>query len=140
MGWAEETVRSFMEEKIPFNLHLGMKLAHYAPGEVHLLLPFQPSFIGDPRRPALHGGVLSTLIDTCGGAAAMSAIDEGEMVSTVDLRVDYLRPGPPTDITAKATVIRRGNRVCLTEIDVVADGPDIIAKGRAAYNIVASRG
>jgi uncharacterized protein (TIGR00369 family) len=57
-----------------------------------LVLPVRPEFVGDPRRPALHGGVLSALIDTAGGVAAWSALGTGGSVSTVDLRVDYLQP------------------------------------------------
>src|SRR5438034_244532 len=81
-----------MEEHVPFNRLLGIKGESAEPGRAVLVLPVRPDFVGDFRRPALHGGVLSTVIDTAGGMAAWSALAPGETVSTVDLRVDYLEP------------------------------------------------
>ena len=136
--WTEADVARFMEHEVAFNQHLGIHIAFFTPGEVHLALPFAPHLIGDPSRPALQGGVLSTLADTTGGAAAMSVLAANQMLSTVDLLVDYLRPAPAKDLIAKGRVVRRGNRVCLTEIEVFSRGDDehMLAKGRAVYNIV----
>ena len=92
-------------------------------------------FIGDPRRPALHGGVVSSLIDTAGGLAAWSALSPGESVSTVDLRVDYLEPaGLGADLRATAALVRKGNRVCHVRIEVT-QGDVLVADGRGVYNI-----
>jgi uncharacterized protein (TIGR00369 family) len=83
-----ELIREFMEQRIPFNQVLGVRVSHLAEGFARLEIPFRPELIGDPFRPAIHGGVLSTLIDTCGGAAAFTLITPPETVSTIDLRVD----------------------------------------------------
>ena len=58
----------FMEEEVPFNKYLGIKVDELREGFARLFVPFRKEFIGDARRPALHGGVISALIDTCGGA------------------------------------------------------------------------
>ena len=132
-----EMVKQFMELQIPFNKYLGMKVARLERGFCRLEIPFRPEFVGDPFRPALHGGVLSTLIDTCGGAAVWTEIDPGDRVSTVDLRVDYLRPGPLKEIACEATVVRIGNRVGVTEMKAFAvDEPDaVLASGKGVYNV-----
>src|SRR2546427_9440279 len=75
-----------MEEHVPFNRLLGIKGESAEPGRAVLVLPVRPDFVGDFRRPALHGGVLSTVIDTAGGMAAWSALAPGETVSTVEDR------------------------------------------------------
>ena len=126
-----------MAEEIPFNRHLGLRVLTVGPGEVKLWLPFRPEFIGDPVRRALHGGVVSMLIDTAGGAVAFASVAEGERISTVDLVVDYLRPGPPEDIVATARVVRRGNRVCLCMVEVAPkERPaEVFALGRGVYSI-----
>ena len=91
--------------------------------------------MGDFRRPALHGGVLSSLIDTAGGVAAWSALGPGESVSTVDLRVDFLEPaGLGGPLRADAQLVRKGNRVCHVRIAVTQDGL-LVAEGRGVYNI-----
>ena len=69
-AWDPELVRALMEEHVPFNRHLGLKALKVTPEEVELCLPFQPHFVGDPIRGALHGGTISALIDTAGGAVA----------------------------------------------------------------------
>lgn len=129
-------VRRFAEEEIPFNKMLGLKVLDLQPGQARLLLPFRESFIGDPHRPALHGGVISFLIDTCGGMAVFTKIEEGDRCSTVDLRVDYLRPGAPEDLTAEAKVVRAGNRVAVTNIWVTQQSYEQpVAEGKAVYNL-----
>lgn len=130
----EELLR-IMEEHVPFNRLLGIRGESISPGRGVLVLPVRPDLIGDPRRPALHGGVLSALIDTAGGVAAWSALSAEETVSTVDLRVDYLEPaGLGGPLRAEAELIRKGNRVCHVKVAVIQDGR-LVAEGRGVYNI-----
>src|SRR5262245_33483277 len=117
-----EQMREFFSREIPFNQFLGMKIAELRDGYARLELPFRPEFIGDARRPALHGGVISSLIDTAGGAAAWSALESGFTVSTVDLMVDFLEPARVAgQLRAEAEVIRKGNRVCHVRVRVTQD-------------------
>jgi len=126
------------EEIIPFNRFLGIKLAKAGKGKIRLLLPFRKEFIGDSERPALHGGVLSTLMDTAGGAAAWTLLNHGDRLSTVDLLVDFLLPATTADLQADAEVIRIGNRVAVVQISV-RQRRRLIANGRAVYNVVRSK-
>src|SRR5688572_3640100 len=82
-----------LRDLIPFNRFLGIELVAAQDGYCRLELPYRAEFIGDAGRPALHGGVISTLIDTCGGFAVWTRIALDDRVSTIDLRVDYLAPG-----------------------------------------------
>src|SRR5258708_24604735 len=85
-----------MEEHVPFNRHLGIKGEMVEPGRAVLVLPVRPEFVGDPRRPALHGGVLSTLIDTAGGVAGVFVFPPPGTVSPPALPPRLLYPpGPP---------------------------------------------
>jgi uncharacterized protein (TIGR00369 family) len=124
-----------MEAFSPFNQLLGIKGEHAEPGRVVMLLPVREDFIGDPRRPALHGGVISSLIDTAGGGAAWTALEKGEAVSTVDLRVDFLEPANlSAPLRAEAELLRKGNRVCHVRV-AVTQGSRLVADGRGVYNI-----
>ena len=128
-----------MEHDVPFNRLLGMKGESAGGGRCVLVLPVRPDFIGDPRRPALHGGVISALIDTAGGLAAWTGLRAGESLSTVDLRVDYLEPaGLSGDLRAEAELVRQGNRVCHVKIAVTQNGI-LVADGRGVYNIFRGR-
>lgn len=124
-----------MEELSPFNRLLGIRGESLGPGRVVLSLTPRADLVGDPRRPALHGGVVASLLDTAGGAAAWSALKPGESVSTVDLSIDYLEPaGLGMPLRADATLIRKGNRVCHVRVSVT-QGTLLIAEGRGVYNI-----
>ena len=130
-----EDLLRLMEQQVPFNRYLGLRGESIGPGVCVLAVAVRPEFVGDPRRPALHGGVISSLIDTAGGLAAWSALAPGESVSTVDLRVDYLEPaGLGPDLRAAAELVRKGNRVCHVRV-AVTQGEVLVAEGRGVYNI-----
>jgi uncharacterized protein (TIGR00369 family) len=134
----------WFERGIPFNRHLGLRVDALERGRCVLRIPWQDCLIGDPGRPAVHGGVTSMLADTAGGAACFAMLDdEADRVSTVDLRVDYLRPGGNDDLVCTAVVVRMGNRVAVARMEVHCGStqPDSatarpIATGQGVYNIV----
>lgn len=124
-----------MEEKAPFNRLLGIRGESATEGRCVVRLPVRDELVGDPGRPAIHGGAISSLMDTAGGAAAWSALGENETVSTVDLSVDYLEPaGMEGDLRAEAQLLRKGNRVCHVRISVT-QGEVLVAEGRGVYNV-----
>ncbi len=126
-----------IESIIPFNQFLGIKIDETRDGYCRLRLPFRPEFIGDSMRPALHGGVISTLIDTCGGFAVWTQVSLEDRVSTIDLRVDYLAPGAAEELFADATVVRVGNRVGVVDVRCwqPSNRERTVATGKGVYNI-----
>lgn len=132
-----DQVRSFFRDAIPFNRFLGMDVARFDSGLVQLTVEFRPEFIGNPVLPALHGGVISSLLDTAGGGAVWSQIEPTDRVSTVDLRVDYLRPGRPEPLVGQGRVVRLGNRVGVAELRAWHPGREDkpVAAGMGVYNV-----
>lgn len=125
----------FFEQGIAFNRHLGMKVEELGPTSCRIFLPFRDELVGDPFRPALHGGVISTLADTAGGLAVFARVGMTHArVSTVDLRVDYYAPAGKADLRAVAEVVRLGNRVGVARISVM-QGELVVAEGKGVYNI-----
>jgi uncharacterized protein (TIGR00369 family) len=126
---------ALMEDQVPFNRYLGIRGESAEKGKSVLLLPVRPEFVGDARRPALHGGVIAALVDTAGGLAAWTALEEGESVSTVDLTVDYREPARlGGQLRASAELLRKGNRVCHVRVRVT-QYETLVAEGRGVYNI-----
>jgi uncharacterized protein (TIGR00369 family) len=134
-----DVLRQVMEDLIPFNRVLGVRVVEIDRGHVRLEVPFRPELVGDPMRQALHGGVISALADTAGGCAVWSAVsDERSRVSTIDMRIDYLRPGRGETLVAEADVVRIGRRVGVVDMRCFhpsAPG-ESIATGKGVYNIV----
>jgi len=138
MGTKDFSVfHDLIENKIPFNRLVGIKVRSLDRGRCKLYIPYRPELLGDSRRKAIHGGVLSMLIDTCGGFAIWSMCDVDVRIATIDMRVDYLKPAVETGLVAEAIVKLLGNRVGNAQIAVYPEGnPDsIIAEGRGVYNI-----
>jgi uncharacterized protein (TIGR00369 family) len=142
MKIAPEIIRNVLEKMVPFNSFLGIECTKIEPGFCRLELEYRPELIGDPLRKAIHGGVLSTLIDASGGAAVWANLEVVDACSTVDLRVDYLRPGKQERIVVEAEVVRAGNRVAAVDMRVFhPSAPDrTIATGKGVYNIKRRRG
>jgi uncharacterized protein (TIGR00369 family) len=132
-----EVVREFIQEHVPFNRFLGMELTRLDEGFCRIEMDPRPEFIGDPMRPALHGGVLSTLCDAAGGAAVWTKVEPLDRISTIDLRVDYLAPGRLARLVAEANVMRVGNRVGVVDVRIFhADEPTVtIAVARAVFSV-----
>jgi uncharacterized protein (TIGR00369 family) len=131
-------LRQVAEEMIPFNKFLGVRVVSLAPGHVEMEIPWRDELIGDPVKRALHGGVISTLADTAGGVAVWGAIENPTArVSTVDLRIDYLRPGRCEALFAEAVAVRVGRTVGVADVRLFhASARDaIVATGKGVYAI-----
>ncbi len=94
---------------------LGIVVDEVAIHRVRMSLPYAEHLIGDPETGVLHGGVITTLLDTCCGFAAATALDDLGMTPTIDLRIDYMRPATPGQtIYADAEVYRETESVIFT--------------------------
>ena len=129
--------RDVLENRVPFNRFLGLKLVEAREGFVVVKMPYKPELIGDPRKPALHGGVLATILDAVGGAAGMTTLQSTrDYLATIDLRVDYLQPGEPEDLLAEGKLVRSGSRILFTHM-VAYQGENrrVVAEARGVYHV-----
>ncbi|KQR41371.1 thioesterase family protein [Acidovorax sp. Leaf160] len=135
------------EERIVFHRLLGLKVHSVRPDEVAARIDMKPDLVGHYGHQRLHGGVISASLDAMGGLAVMAAIgarhmDESPLqrlqrfgrLGTIDLRIDYLRPGVDSDhFTMRAEVLRLGSRVASTRMEFFGADGALLAAGAAAY-------
>ena len=86
----------------------------------------------------IHGGILCDLADAAMGMAFFSTLDEGESFTTLELKINYLRPFWTGTLLAHGSVVSRGKRVGLTECRVVDADDRLIA--HATSTCMALRG
>jgi uncharacterized protein (TIGR00369 family) len=131
-------LRRIAEEMIPFNKFLGVRVVSLEVGRVELEIPWRDELVGDWNKPALHGGVISALADVAGGLAVWGTLEHpGAMVSTIDLRVDYLRPGRSKALFAEAVTLRVGRTIGVADVRLFHEPArsEVIATGRGVYAI-----
>jgi uncharacterized protein (TIGR00369 family) len=86
---------------------------------------------------AIHGGVLSAMMDAVLGVGALSAsCHDGKLVSTVEFKINYLAPARLGDILeGRGCVLQKGNRLIIAEGDIFLKGTDkLIAKGMGTFS------
>jgi len=136
-------MRKVMEELIAFNKLLGLRVESFDREAPKLRFDMRPELIGNPSTKILHGGVISATLDVAGGFVIMLGLAH-EMDSvptsfpkmgTIDLRVDYLRPGRGKFFVATARIVRKGSRIAVTHMELHNDAGELIATGGAAYVI-----
>ena len=134
------------ERRIVFNTVLGLKVAQIGPQHVSATMDMRPDLIGHYAHHRIHGGVISACLDVIGSLAVMAAIGARHMhepveqrlarfnkLGTIDLRVDYLRPGVGERFVMSAEVMRLGSRVASTRMEFRGPQDKLMATGAGAY-------
>ena len=133
--------RQFIES-IPHSRALGMELLDIGDGEAVITMPYDERFIGDPVTGVIHGGAVSTLMDTCGGAAVMSHPSSPGGTATIDLRIDYMRGATPGQrLTATATCYHITRSVAFVRaVATDEDTENPVATASGAFTVEGGRG
>ena len=128
--------RQFIET-IPHSKALGMEITALGDGMAGIAMRYDERFIGDPKSGVIHGGAVSALMDTCGGAAVMSHPDAPAGTATIDLRIDYMRAATPgQSITARAEVYHITRSVAFVRATACDDDTDRpVATATGAFTV-----
>ena len=120
--------------KVPFVQLIGMELVALEIGEARIKLDMRDEL----RQPygLLHGGATASLIDTATAFAILGNLAEGEMASTVDLTIQYLRPHTTGAITCTAKVTRAGKRLLFVSAEVANEEGKLVATALSTYTKV----
>ena len=142
----DAALTTLFEQQISFNQVLGLKFTGHGTNGPTLRFDMRPELVGHHLYGRLHGGVISATLDAMGGLAVMAAIgarhlDEPPLqrlqrfgkLGTIDLRVDYLRPGIGERFELRASVLRLGSRVATTRMEFLDASGKLLSTGAAAY-------
>jgi uncharacterized protein (TIGR00369 family) len=139
-------LKQIFEEKILFNQVLGLKIVELRADGAMGRIAMKPELVGHYTFNRIHGGVISAGLDAMGGLAVMAAIGARHMdeppaqrlhrfgkLGTIDLRIDYLRPGIADHFELRAQVLRLGSRVASTRMEFLSADGKLLSAGSGAY-------
>lgn len=139
-------LKKIFEEMISFNRVLGLEITAIGPSLACARIQMKPDLVGHFAYNRIHGGVISAGLDAMGGLAVMAAIGARHMdeapgqrlrrfanLGTIDLRIDYLRPGIGEYFDLRAEVLRLGSRVASTRMEFCGPDGTLLSTGCAAY-------
>ena len=136
------------EQRITFNGVLGLKITSLKPEAVAGRIAMRPELVGHYAYNRIHGGAIAAALDGLGGLAVMAAIGARHLdeapeqrlqrfgkLGTIDLRVDFLRPGIGESFDLWAEVLRLGSRVASTRMEFRGADGMLLSVGAGAYII-----
>ena len=139
-------LKSLFEDKIVFNKMLGLKITSIKPERATARIDMRHELVGHYLHNRIHGGVISAGMDAIGALAVMAAMGARHMnetplqrlhrfakLGTIDLRVDYLRPGVGDYFELRAEVLRLGSRVATTRMEFLNADGKLLSTAAAAY-------
>ncbi|MBY6187477.1 thioesterase family protein [Marinobacter hydrocarbonoclasticus] len=143
-----DQVSTIFNDHLPFHRHLGLEVVRYDAEGVEVAIEMGEHLIGNVHQQILHGGVTATLLDVTGGLTAFAGVVAREAtpspellaqklpkLGTIDLRVDYLRPGRGKRFIATGTIIRTGNKVAVCRMELHNEEGTHIAFGTGTYMV-----
>jgi uncharacterized protein (TIGR00369 family) len=120
----EDVVRSIFH-RAAYIRDLGVELVRVAPGICETAMSITPRLL--QQDGFVHAGVTATLADHTAGGAAGSLVGEGQTVLTSEYKIHFLRPGKGDRLTCRATVLKPGSMLIVSEAEVHA-GEVLVAK------------
>jgi uncharacterized protein (TIGR00369 family) len=127
-GFAGRVKASFARQA--FMAHLGVELAHVAPGEVDLVVAFHKRLT--QQHGYFHAGVTATIADSAAGYAAMSLFAPGAGILTTEFKINLLAPARGERLVARGRAIKAGRTltVCRADVSALRDGAEtLVATG-----------
>jgi uncharacterized protein (TIGR00369 family) len=131
-----ESRSDWASERPPISATLGMNLVSLSAGKATMTMKTDRRF-HNPMG-TVHGGVMTDLADAAMGLALVSTLHPDESFTTLELKMNFLRPVLKGEMTAKAKVVHRGRRIALVE-SVVTSGGKPVARGVATQMILGPR-
>ncbi|HEX2678341.1 MAG TPA: PaaI family thioesterase [Polyangiales bacterium] len=135
MGALDGIIGKLFSTLSPHTRTLGFEVVAMKDGVATAKVPYGAHLVGDPLSGVLHGGVVTSLLDTTGGVAVVSALGFPTTIATLDLRIDYLRPSTPGEILfARVECYKKTRNVAFTRGTAYnADPNDPVAAMAATY-------
>jgi len=128
-----EKLKQFLSE-IPFNKHVGLRLVRLNKDGVTIACAMRPELLNGSG--VLHGGVTATLADVAAGMAIARHLGRPRACTTVEMKINYLRPVTHGKVTARSHLIKVGSRLCCGRVEITDSERRPVAAALITYMIL----
>jgi uncharacterized protein (TIGR00369 family) len=123
-----------MPEAAPFWSLLGMELIDVKKGWARLRLPFTKKLTN--ANGVVHGGAIFAPADSAVGLALIGMVAKDEFISTIEMKINYLKPFDSGEIFIEGKIIHKGTNTAIGDAEVKDAQGNLIAKALATYIIM----
>ena len=127
-------ILDWMKNRNPFWSLLGMELVEVKKGWAKIKLPFNEKLTNAVG--LMHGGAIFSPADSAVGMALIGLIDRDQNISTLEMKINYLKPVRGSAIIAEAKIVHKGTQTAIGDVEVRDENDVLIAKGLATYAIL----
>ena len=128
-----EKLKQFLNE-IPFNQYVGLRLVQLHKDGVTIECALRPELMNGSG--TLHGGMTATLADVAVGMALARHLGRPRAATTVEMKINYLRPVSHGKVTARSHLVKVGSRLCCGRVDIFDTEKRPIAAALITYMIL----
>lgn len=129
----KESLLDWMKTRNPFWSLLGMEIIEVKKGWAKIRLPFTEKLANGLG--VAHGGAIFSPADSAVGMALVGLINKNQNISTLEMKINYLKPLAEGEIIAEAKIVHRGTMTAIGDVEVKDGKGTLIAKGLATYAI-----
>jgi len=126
-------IMEWMETRNPFWSLLGMELVEIRKGWAKVRLPIEEKLTN--AIGLVHGGAIFSSADSAVGMALVGMINRNENISTLEMKINYMKPVNGREIIAEARIIHRGSQTAIGDVEVRDEDQNLVSKGLATYAI-----
>ncbi|MGA2151267.1 MAG: PaaI family thioesterase [Geobacteraceae bacterium] len=119
---------------MPLAKLLGFSVKSVQPGQAVIEIEMTEHHVN--TMGTLHGGVICTIADTAMGVAFATMLEEGEALTTLELKINYLKPVWKGKLLAVGKVVKKGKTTGLVECDILDEKEQLIARASSTYMVI----
>jgi uncharacterized protein (TIGR00369 family) len=133
-----ENINRILTDAVPHNRELGLRVVDMGGADATMVLPYSEKLVGNPETGVVHGGAVTTLIDSTCGIAVFVKMGRLARIATLDLRIDYLHPATPgKELLARAECYKLTRSVAFVRaLAHHGDVDDPVASAQGTFIIV----
>jgi uncharacterized protein (TIGR00369 family) len=124
-------------DKICFNNYLGIRLVRFHAEGVEIECPLRPELMN--AAGVLHGGVAATMADVAVGMALTRHLGGTRAATTVELKINYLRPVTGGKIVASSHLLKVGSSLCVGRVDLTDAESQLVGAALVTYMLLGQR-